>query len=67
MKSSICVFYSFDDTNSQKLRIPIAKSGQAVDAFNFNPKCIDWEDYIINTHIDGLVKYVLKRKFVSII
>ncbi|XP_031255297.1 probable fatty acyl-CoA reductase 4 [Pistacia vera] len=49
----------FDDTNSQKLRMEVGKSG-LVDAFNFDPKSIDWEDYIINTHIVGLVKYVLK-------
>ncbi|KAJ0083290.1 hypothetical protein Patl1_29587 [Pistacia atlantica] len=46
----------FDDTNSQKLRMEVGKSG-LVDAFNFD---LDWEDYIINTHIVGLVKYVLK-------
>lgn len=37
------------------------ESGKEVDAFNFDPKDIDWEDYIINIHIPGLLRYALKR------
>lgn len=38
------------------------ESGKEVDAFNFDPKDIDWEDYIVNIHIPGLLRYVLKRQ-----
>ncbi|XP_044483222.1 fatty acyl-CoA reductase 1-like isoform X1 [Mangifera indica] len=51
----------FDDTNSQNLRLTMEENAQEANAFNFNPKDIDWEDYFINTHIAGLVKYVLKQ------
>ncbi|PRQ34452.1 putative oxidoreductase [Rosa chinensis] len=49
----------FDDNNTEELR-KITKEGyiEAKD-FNFDPTCIDWEDYIMNTHIPGFLKHVL--------
>lgn len=35
-------------------------SGVEVDVFNFDPKTINWEDYFMNTHLPGIVKYVFK-------
>lgn len=31
-----------------------------VGRLNFDPKNIDWTDYMMNTHIPGLVKYAMK-------
>ncbi|KAI9195535.1 hypothetical protein LWI28_015841 [Acer negundo] len=52
----------FDNTNMEKLGSTMKKSEahDEVDVFNFDPECIDWEDYIINTHIPGLIRYVIK-------
>lgn len=51
----------FDDTNTEKLRAAARESGSVeTDLFYFDPKCIDWEDYVMNTHIPGIVKYVFK-------
>ncbi|KAF3455096.1 hypothetical protein FNV43_RR05544 [Rhamnella rubrinervis] len=50
----------FDDINSEKLRVKARESCIEVDAFNFDPKTIDWEDYIMNVHIPGLKKYVIR-------
>lgn len=46
--------------NSEKLRMRARESCTDVDAFNFDPKCIDWEDYIMNVHIPGLKKHVIR-------
>ncbi|XP_010520423.1 PREDICTED: fatty acyl-CoA reductase 1-like isoform X2 [Tarenaya hassleriana] len=46
----------FDDINSQRLRLE-----RKEELFNFDPKCIDWEDYMINTHIPGVITHVLKK------
>nr|XP_048321682.1 fatty acyl-CoA reductase 1-like [Ziziphus jujuba var. spinosa] len=56
------VFFSgkFDDGNSEQLRLTLRKSCKEMEMFNFDPKSIDWEDYIMNTHIPGLIKYVMK-------
>ncbi|TXG73652.1 hypothetical protein EZV62_002231 [Acer yangbiense] len=51
----------FDDSNTEKLRMKIRESGLEKDAIiGFDPKCINWEDYIINIHIPRLVKYAIK-------
>ncbi|KDP42364.1 hypothetical protein JCGZ_01940 [Jatropha curcas] len=52
----------FDDTNSEKLRIAARDQTMATEAngFNFDPTTIDWEKYMMNVHIPGLVKYVMK-------
>ncbi|XP_010535677.1 PREDICTED: fatty acyl-CoA reductase 1-like [Tarenaya hassleriana] len=46
----------FDDINSERLRV---ERGEGL--FNFDPRCINWEDYMINTHIHGLVTHVLRK------
>lgn len=50
----------FDDTNSQTLRLAARERGINMNEFGFDPKCINWEDYFLNTHIPGLVQYVMK-------
>ncbi|KAM3692843.1 hypothetical protein ACJW31_08G119700 [Castanea mollissima] len=57
------VFFAgcFDDSNTEKLRVAIRESGVNVHLFDFDPKCIDWKDYIMNTHIPGLIQYSMKR------
>lgn len=52
--------HSFDDMNTEKLRIAARESGVESDVFYFDPKCIDWEDYFTKIHIPGVVKYVFK-------
>ncbi|KAK9911243.1 hypothetical protein M0R45_035164 [Rubus argutus] len=48
----------FDDTNTVELRRITSESFIEAEDFNFDPKCIDWEDYLINTHIPGFLKHV---------
>ncbi|XP_054789965.1 fatty acyl-CoA reductase 3-like [Prosopis cineraria] len=50
----------FDNMNTEKLRIAAARGGVEMDVFYFDPKMIDWEDYFMNIHIPGIIKYVLK-------
>ncbi|CAM8961675.1 unnamed protein product [Rhodiola kirilowii] len=52
----------FDDKNTDKLRMAARRSSDAADMFyfQFDPKCIDWDDYMVNTHLPGAVKYVFK-------
>ncbi|XP_034688637.1 alcohol-forming fatty acyl-CoA reductase-like [Vitis riparia] len=50
----------FDDLNTDKLRLAATESSSKADLFYFDPKCIDWEDYFVNIHIPGVLKYVLK-------
>ncbi|KAB2606514.1 alcohol-forming fatty acyl-CoA reductase-like [Pyrus ussuriensis x Pyrus communis] len=48
----------FDDNNSEELQKLTSEC--YIDAeFNFDPKCIDWEDYFMNTHIPGLRRHVM--------
>ncbi|KAL7084839.1 hypothetical protein ACP275_14G246600 [Erythranthe tilingii] len=49
----------YDDMNLEKLRRAVRESGVERD-FYFDPKIIDWDDYFMNTHIPGAVKYVFK-------
>jgi fatty acyl-CoA reductase len=62
MSIGFSFIYRFDDSNTEKLQMAANESGTGVDShsFGFDPKCIDWEDYIMNTHIPGLKKYALK-------
>lgn len=48
----------YDDQNMEKLRAAANDRGLETDVFYFDPKVFDWEDYLINIHIPGLVKYV---------
>ncbi|MFX6572753.1 SDR family oxidoreductase, partial [Acinetobacter baumannii] len=50
----------FDDTNTENLRMAIRESKMDMDVLNFDPKCIQWEEYFVNTHFHGIAKYVLK-------
>ncbi|XP_052208744.1 alcohol-forming fatty acyl-CoA reductase-like [Diospyros lotus] len=51
----------YDDINMEKLQI-LARNGDnaEIDVFYFDPKIINWDDYFMNTHIPGMVKYVFK-------
>lgn len=47
--------------NTEKLRRAAGEqSGVESDTFYFDPKIINWEDYFMNVHIPGVVKYVFK-------
>ncbi|GER40406.1 fatty acyl-CoA reductase [Striga asiatica] len=50
----------YDDMNTEKLRRAAKESGVETDIFYFDPKDINWEDYFINIHLPGVVKYVFK-------
>ncbi|KAK2643609.1 hypothetical protein Ddye_025372 [Dipteronia dyeriana] len=50
----------YDDTNTEKLRMAARESGVETDMFYFDPKYIDWDDYFLNIHIPGIVKFVFK-------
>ncbi|KAL8151153.1 hypothetical protein V2J09_020961 [Rumex salicifolius] len=50
----------FDDINTERLRLAAREGNVETDIFYFDPKAINWEDYFLNTHIPGIVKYVLK-------
>ncbi|KAF5447528.1 hypothetical protein F2P56_033078 [Juglans regia] len=49
----------FDDMTTEKLRRMVREqSGAEADVFYFDPKYIDWDDYFLNVHLPGIVKYV---------
>ncbi|KAL5056166.1 hypothetical protein RYX36_036848 [Vicia faba] len=50
----------FDNKNAEKMQIEAKQSGVEMDLFYFDPKIIDWEDYFMNVHIPGIVKYCFK-------
>ncbi|KAL4394400.1 hypothetical protein AHAS_Ahas02G0148200 [Arachis hypogaea] len=50
----------FDDMNTEKLRVAATQGGVETDLFCFDPKVISWDDYFMNTHFPGLVKYIFK-------
>ncbi|KAG2674465.1 hypothetical protein I3843_13G121400 [Carya illinoinensis] len=51
----------FDDMTTEKLRLMVRdQSGAEAEVFYFDPKCIDWDDYFLNVHLPGVVKYVFK-------
>ncbi|MED6205249.1 hypothetical protein PIB30_016042 [Stylosanthes scabra] len=50
----------FDDMNTEKLRVAATQGGVETDLFYFDPKVINWDDYFMNTHIPGIVKYIFK-------
>lgn len=57
----LCLFaFRYDDTNTEKLRMVAREGGIETDVFYFDPKIIDWEDYFMNIHFPGLIKYVFK-------
>uniref|UniRef100_A0A7N0TIR2 Fatty acyl-CoA reductase n=1 Tax=Kalanchoe fedtschenkoi TaxID=63787 RepID=A0A7N0TIR2_KALFE len=52
----------FDDKNTDKLRAAARNSMDSGDVFHFqfDPKTIDWEDYMMNVHFPGAVKRLFK-------
>ncbi|KAL1315093.1 hypothetical protein HN51_041876 [Arachis hypogaea] len=50
----------FDDMNTEKLRLAARQGGTETDLFYFDPKVIDWDDYAMNSHLPGIVKYIFK-------
>ena len=56
----LCFAYRFDNMNTEKLQIAARQGGVEMDLYYFDPKIIDWEDYFMNIHIPGIVKYVCK-------
>ncbi|KAJ7947968.1 Fatty acyl-CoA reductase [Quillaja saponaria] len=51
----------FNDSNTKNLEKNYSKLGMDDDdEFNFDPKSIDWKDYMMNAHVSGLMKYVIK-------
>lgn len=54
--------YSFSTSATDQLRLWTTSyygPGEA-DIFDFDTKQIDWEDYMMNIHIHGLVNYVVQ-------
>ncbi|MED6221463.1 hypothetical protein PIB30_054942 [Stylosanthes scabra] len=50
----------FDNMNTEKL-LSAAREGEVeMDLFYFDPKSIDWEYYLLNVHLPGIAKYVMK-------
>lgn len=56
----VCFVHRFDNMNAEKLQIAARQSGVEMDLFYFDPKMINWEDYFMNIHIPGIVKYSFK-------
>nr|XP_016459942.1 PREDICTED: fatty acyl-CoA reductase 3-like [Nicotiana tabacum] len=48
---------SFDDVNTERLRMAM-KDCNIEDVLSFDPRCIKWEDYFMNTHFPGAVKRI---------
>jgi len=59
-----CFVHRFDNMNAEKLQIAARQSGVEMDLFYFDPKMIDWEDYFMNIHIPGIVKYSFKWNYI---
>jgi len=55
-----CFVHRFDDTNTEKLLSMAREGGVETEMFYFDPKLIDWEDYFMNIHFPGIMKYVFK-------
>ncbi|CAN6438789.1 unnamed protein product [Victoria cruziana] len=55
----------FDDSNTDRLRTAMeGAGGQVKEAglFNFDPKSIDWEEYLTNAYFPGLVTHAMRQK-----
>nr|XP_010313342.1 fatty acyl-CoA reductase 1-like isoform X2 [Solanum lycopersicum] len=48
---------SFDDANTKRLRMTM-KEHKMDDVLNFDPSCINWEDYFMKTHLPGAVNHI---------
>ncbi|CAN6840670.1 hypothetical protein HID58_045721 [Brassica napus] len=51
----------FDDLNTERLRRRRQSIKELDGSFEFDPKSINWDDYMANTHIPGLITHVLKQ------
>ncbi|KAL7127129.1 hypothetical protein ABFS83_14G234500 [Erythranthe nasuta] len=52
----------YDDANAENLRTAMRSESDAnAEMFDFDPTSIQWDEYFINTHFPGIVKYVLKK------
>ncbi|XP_024009572.1 probable fatty acyl-CoA reductase 4 isoform X2 [Eutrema salsugineum] len=52
----------FDDMNTERVRFKRREINKEIHGlFEFDPKSINWDDYIMNIHIPGLITYVLKK------
>ncbi|PKU79918.1 putative fatty acyl-CoA reductase 4 [Dendrobium catenatum] len=49
----------FDDSNLESLRKAMVNNDE-MKLFDCDPKHIEWDDYLINFHIPGVIKYLLK-------
>ncbi|MED6195941.1 hypothetical protein PIB30_042554 [Stylosanthes scabra] len=50
----------FDNKNTENL-LSAAREGEVeMDLFYFDPKIINWEDYLIYIHFPGIIKHVMK-------
>uniref|UniRef100_A0A0D9ZJE5 Fatty acyl-CoA reductase C-terminal domain-containing protein n=1 Tax=Oryza glumipatula TaxID=40148 RepID=A0A0D9ZJE5_9ORYZ len=53
----------FDDTNLRKLwKATAMDQNDDTSIFNFDPKCINWSSYLVNTHIPAAIKYANNQK-----
>ncbi|KAF6153512.1 hypothetical protein GIB67_027379 [Kingdonia uniflora] len=50
----------FDDSKSEKMRLKLSTRNLEADTFCFDPNCIDWDDYMVNIHLPGVVRHNLK-------
>ncbi|KAE8691709.1 Multidrug resistance protein ABC transporter family [Hibiscus syriacus] len=55
----------FTGINLEKLQKMAEERGINMAEFGFDSKSIDWEDYIMNIHIPGLFKYVIRSRLAS--
>uniref|UniRef100_A0A7N0VI45 Fatty acyl-CoA reductase n=1 Tax=Kalanchoe fedtschenkoi TaxID=63787 RepID=A0A7N0VI45_KALFE len=49
----------FDSSNATKLMNEMSNEERR--KFRIDVKSLDWEDYFVNVHVPGLIKYVLKK------
>jgi len=54
------LWHRFDDMNTEKLRMAARQGGVETDLFYFDPQHIEWDDYFLNIHLPGVVKYIFK-------
>ncbi|XP_028549342.1 fatty acyl-CoA reductase 8-like [Dendrobium catenatum] len=58
MRPTIITIF-FDDSNLECLRKAMVNNDE-MKLFDFDPMHIEWDDYLINIHIPGVIKYLLK-------
>ncbi|XP_017980231.1 PREDICTED: fatty acyl-CoA reductase 1 isoform X1 [Theobroma cacao] len=53
----------FSDSNLDKLQMVAQGRGVDMGVFDFDSKSIDWEDYMMNIHIPGLLRHAIKSNY----